>query len=86
MHDLDRTRQEMERGLDALETTGFEMEQESYGEPTWWEFPLSPSGFVQVRAVTLEEAREKATHWLTEVGILPGPMHDAYLDLCRATA
>ena len=34
MHDLDRTRQEMERGLDALETTGFEMEQESYGEYT----------------------------------------------------
>lgn len=32
MHDMDRTRQEMERGLDALETTGFEMEQEAYGE------------------------------------------------------
>jgi hypothetical protein len=32
MHDMDRTRAELEGGIDALEGTGFEFEQETYGE------------------------------------------------------
>jgi hypothetical protein len=32
MHDMDRTRAELEGGIDALEGTGFEFEQESFGE------------------------------------------------------
>ena len=45
MHDMDRMRQEMERGLDALETTGFEFEEESpYMQEVYGEYGAQETG------------------------------------------